>query len=134
PVAPGNGPIFSGNGPIPPGKVIASVTCKSDPTQSYAVYIPARGNKGALPVVYFFDPHGDGALPLNKYRSLAESYGFILVGSNNSKNGNDWNTTENSWRHVADDTKNRLKIDGSRVYTCGFSGGAKVASYIALQH
>ncbi|HXO78111.1 MAG TPA: hypothetical protein VN824_22810, partial [Puia sp.] len=32
------------------------------------------------------------------------------------------------------DTKVRLKINGSRMYTCGFSGGAKVAGYVAIQH
>src|SRR5436190_23187617 len=54
------------------GKVIAHVTCKSEESQSYALYIPLKGNKEALPVIYFFDPHGDGTLPLNKYRALAE--------------------------------------------------------------
>ena len=117
-----------------PGQLTNPVTCKADPTQSYAVYIPVKGNSQPLPIIYFFDPHADGALPLNKYKALADAYGFILVGSNNSKNGNDWATTENIWRRLADDTKSRLKIDPRRVYTCGFSGGAKVASYIALQH
>jgi hypothetical protein len=114
------------------GKVIDSVVCKTDATQSYALYIPIRGDKQALPIIYFFDPHGDGALPLRKYRMLAETYGFILAGSNNSKNGNDWPTTENIWRHLYSDTQGRLKIRRDRIYTCGFSGGAKVASYVAI--
>jgi len=57
-----------------------------------------------------------------------------LIGSNNSKNGNDWNTTEKIWNTISTDTKKRLKINSNRIYTCGFSGGGKVASYIALQH
>jgi hypothetical protein len=126
------GKFQSGN--IVPGKIIDTVSCKTDPTQSYALYIPVKGNKEVLPIIYCFDPHGDGALPLKKYRSLADAYGFILVGSNNSKNGNDWQTTENSWRHLFDDTQDRLKIDRHRIYTCGFSGGAKVAGFVALQH
>ena len=116
------------------GKVIDTVICKSDPTQSYALYIPVRSNKGVLPVIYFFDPHANGALPLKKYQSLAEAYGFILIGSNNSKNGNDWPATENIWRHLSADVQSRLRINGNRIYTCGFSGGAKVAGYVALQH
>src|SRR5580658_4793283 len=94
--------------PFMPGKIIERVVCQGDTSQSYALYIPLRGNGASggriggsgsgglegdrggdaapLPVVYFFDPHGVGALPLRKYRSLAEAYGFILVGSNNSKN------------------------------------------------
>lgn len=122
------------NDPFESGKLIEKVVCKVDATQTYALYIPIKGNKGPLPVVYLFDPHGDGTLPLRKYKSLADAYGFIFVGSNNSKNGNDWQTTESIWQHLSEDTKARLNIDGKRVYTCGFSGGAKVASYIALQH
>lgn len=116
------------------GKVIDSVICQSDPSQSYALYIPKKGNGTALPIIYFFDPHAAGALPLNKYKSLADAYGFILIGSNNSKNGNDWPVTENIWQRLLEDTKARLKIDSNRIYTGGFSGGAKVASYGALEH
>jgi hypothetical protein len=114
--------------------VIDPVVCAGDPTQSYALYIPKRGNGSPLPVVYFFDSHGVGALPLNKYRMLADTYGFILVGSNNSKNGNDWGVTEKIWGQLFEDTRSRLKINAGRIYTCGFSGGAKVASYVAIQH
>ena len=116
------------------GKVIPHVTCKTDAAQSYALYIPAKGNKETFPVIYFFDPHADGSLPLNKYKALADEYDFILIGSNNSKNGNDWSTTENIWSTLFDDTQKRLKINSNRIYTCGFSGGAKVASYVALNH
>jgi len=125
--------VYAGDG-IQPGKVVDTVFCKADVTQSYALYIPAKGNANVLPIIYFFDPHGDGSLPLNKYKLLAETYGFILAGSNNSKNGNDWSTTEKIWQQLAADTKGRLKINGSRMYTCGFSGGAKVAGYVAIQH
>jgi pimeloyl-ACP methyl ester carboxylesterase len=117
-----------------PGKILNPILCQSDPTQSYALYIPAKGNKTPLPVIYFFDPHADGGLPLSKYQSLADEYGFILVGSNNSKNGNDYPTAENIWRHLLEDTRARLKVSSDRIYTGGFSGGAKVAGYIALRH
>ncbi|KAA9040715.1 hypothetical protein FW778_01350 [Ginsengibacter hankyongi] len=116
------------------GKIITHVIYKTDPAQSYALYIPAKGNKETLPVVYFFDPHGDGSLPLDKYKALADVYNFILVGSNNSKNGNDWSTAENIWNTLFDDTQKRLKINAKRIYLCGFSGGAKVATYLALHH
>ncbi|HVS97499.1 MAG TPA: hypothetical protein VHE54_13490 [Puia sp.] len=118
---------------ILPGRIADSVRCKADPSQTYAVYMPARGNKEALPAVYFFDSHGVGALPLRKYKALADTYGFIFIGSNNSKNGNDWNTTETIWRKLSEDTRLRLKINVSRLYTVGFSGGAKVASFVAIQ-
>ncbi len=111
-----------------------SVRCTADPSQTYALYVPAKGNSIAMPVAYCFDPHGAGVLPVRKYKALADAYGFILVGSNNSKNGNDWASTETIWQALSADTRSRLKIDSRRVYTIGFSGGAKVAGYIAIQH
>ncbi|WP_343672932.1 hypothetical protein [Chitinophaga sp.] len=116
---------------FPTGKVIDTVACKADPSQTYALYIPP-GNNGA--VIYCFDAHGAGVLPLNNYKTLADKYGYILVGSNNSKNGNDWGTTENIWQALEKDTRARLHIDTSHVYALGFSGGAKVAGYVALNH
>jgi predicted esterase len=116
------------------GKIINPVFCQADVNQSYALYIPANNNKKSSPVVYFFDPHGEGALPLEKYKALADSFHYILIGSNNSKNENDWNDAEKIWNTLSNDSQNRLPIDKNRIYTCGFSGGAKVATFIALQH
>src|SRR5258708_2333352 len=99
----------------------------------YALYVPKKGGPKAMPVVFFFDPHGDGSLPLRMYQTLGEAYGFILVGSNLSKNGNDWPTTQNIWNKLYSDIRQRLHPDGNRIYLCGFSGGAKVAGYVAIQ-
>src|SRR5215467_3152400 len=117
---------------FPAGKIIEHIICRGNATQSYALYIPPRNEK--FTVIYFFDPHGDGALPLKKYKALADKYNYVLIGSNNSKNGNDWTTTENIWQTLFNDTQGRLICNKDRIYACGFSGGAKVASYIALHH
>jgi hypothetical protein len=114
------------------GKIIPHITCKKDATQSYALYIPITQNAAPMPVIYCFDPHGDGTLPLKNYKALADAYHFILIGSNNSKNGNDWNTAQNIWNTLFNDTQSRLSINTNRIYACGFSGGAKVAGFIAL--
>ena len=116
------------------GKIINPVHCLSDPSKSYALYIPLESHDESLPVIYFFDPHGDGSLPLQKYQALADKYQFIFIGSNDSKNGNDLNESENIWNILNEDVQKRIKINSNRIYTCGFSGGAKVASLIALQH
>jgi predicted esterase len=117
---------------FPAGKIIDHIACKNDPSQSYAIYVPLNTEK--FTAVYFFDPHGDGSLPVKKYKDLADKYKYVLIGSNNSKNGNDWQTTENIWQNLFNDTQQKFIFDHDRIYTCGFSGGAKVASYIALHH
>jgi len=126
--------ILCSIGMVSRSQMTDSVRCKTDPGQAYAMYVPPKAKTAVLPLVYCFDPHGAGALPVKKYRALADAYGFILVGSYNSRNGNDWPTTENIWQQLSADVSGRLKFDSRRVYTLGFSGGAKVASYIAIQH
>lgn len=116
------------------GKIMNPVLCQSDPTKSYALYIPEDTSNKPLPIVYFFDAHGDGALPVKKYKVLADSFHFILAGSNDSKNGNDWNDAESIWSILNDDVQKRVPVNSDRIYTCGFSGGAKVATFIALHH
>src|SRR4051794_20450365 len=124
--------IQSAKDSFPTGKIIEKVVCKNNTSQSYALYIPISQNNVPMPVIYCFDPHGAGTLPLKNYKALADVYHFILVGSNNSKNGNDWNATQQIWNSLFYDTQNRLLFNSNRIYTCGFSGGAKVAGYVAM--
>jgi hypothetical protein len=83
-------------------------------------------------VIYFFDPHGVGNLPLIVYKNLAEKYGFIIAGTYGSKNGMPWAESEKAANAFMDDLSQRLSIDKDRVYTFGFSGGARVACSVAL--
>jgi pimeloyl-ACP methyl ester carboxylesterase len=87
-----------------------------------------------MPILYLFDSHGKGSFPVSRYKTLADTYGFILVCSNDSKNGNDYITSDHIWLALTGDTRARLAIDTSRIYACGFSGGAKVAGYVAIMH
>ena len=119
---------------LPTGKLIPRIVCRADAGESYALYIPAKNNETPMPVIYFFDPHADGEGALKRYMTLADRYGFAMAASNNSKNGNDWPAEEHTWSSLYNDTRNRFPIKPGRVYTCGFSGGAKAATYFALQH
>lgn len=73
-------------------------------------------------------------MPLIKYKALAEKFRFIFVGSNNSRNGQELQEDDQIWQKLWNDTRRRIPLDPSRVYVCGFSGGAKVASYLGLAH
>jgi predicted esterase len=115
------------------GKIISNVVCQAAPNQSYALYIPEANANQHLPIIYFFDPHGDGLLPVKKYKALADSFHFILAGSNNSKNGNDFNDAGNIFEAMNADVQKRVAMNADRIYLCGFSGGAKVATYLALR-
>lgn len=117
--------------PLPSPGTIADVVCSADPNQSYSLYLPSNYTvEKRWPVIYFFDPGGRGRRPVEMYKDIAEKYGFVFAGSNNSRNFSD-NQSEavNAlWR----DTHMRLALDDRRVYVSGFSGGARVAGMMAL--
>ncbi len=113
-----------------PGQ-IGDVVCISDAAQSYALYLPSGyGPAKRWPIIYFFDPAGRGRRPLELYKEVAETYGFILAGSNNSRNfSRDQGKAVNA---IWQDTHARLGIEEHRSYASGFSGGARVAGAMAL--
>lgn len=119
------------------GKIHEKVTCSANPEITYALYLPAKVKPGSLqtwPVIVFFDPHASGLLPVQKYRELAEKHGYILLGSNNSKNGQAAGETETIAMALLTEVLSNYPADTSRIYTAGFSGGSRVASMIALTH
>jgi dienelactone hydrolase len=113
--------------------LIPSIRCKADTSLSYALYLPKQYSAFMkLPVIFLFDSHGSGSFPIEKYKGLAEKYGYILAGSNNSKNGMSWEQNRPQIRTFMKDVAERVYIDSRRIYTCGFSGGSRVASSVAI--
>lgn len=115
------------------GKVLNPVYVKGDSSVSYALYLPSSySTEKKYPVIYFFDPHAGGHIPIDKYKDLAEKYNYIIIGSNNSENGMKWDHIGPVIQNMMGDAKLRMSIDPQRIYTGGFSGGARVASSTAI--
>jgi predicted esterase len=116
---------------LPRGQITADVKCAAAPSHSYAVYLPTRYTPDrAWPVILAFDPGGRGRMPVERYQAAAEQYGFIVAGSNTSRNG-DQDTSQAVIAMTAD-VQSRFAVDPKRVYTAGMSGGARVALWAAL--
>ena len=110
---------------------IKNIVITQDTTQSYCIYLPAGYNiKKKWPVLFMFDSHGDGKFAINHAKEAAERFGYILVGSNNSKNGVE--NIDHIVNVLFSDVFSHYSIDEKRVYTAGFSGGGRVASNIAI--
>ena len=127
----------SGNGvsqkKIETGKVLPVVKCSSDSAISYALFVPSKyDDNEKWPLIIAFDPHAAGQLPVNLLQEEAEKHGFIVAGSNNSKNGMDFNESKSIYHKMLDDLTARFSIDTARVYTLGFSGGGRVAGSLAM--
>ena len=122
------------------GKVHEHLSCKENTLYTYSLYLPSScanrfnqtpGSK-KFPVVLAFDPSGDGSLPVKLYSKLAEKYGFILVGSNDSRNMQPPAENEAVVDAMFREIENRLPIDTSAIYLMGFSGGSRVATAAAM--
>jgi len=117
---------------LPVGTLIPSITCDANPKQSYALYLPSNISPNRnWPIIYVFDPGARGQLAVETIRAAAEKYGYIVAASNNSHNGPLGGFAEAAdamWR----DTQTKLPVDEHRRYTAGMSGGARVATRIAL--
>ncbi len=122
----------SGREELARGQVIEKVACSNDATQTYALYLPSRYSPDkAWPILYAFDAGARGVLPVQRFKDGAERYGYIVAGSNNSRNG-PIAVSEAALRALLADTASRFSIDPTRVYLTGFSGGARVAVLAGL--
>jgi predicted esterase len=117
--------------PLQTGVILPRVTAMRQPEQSYALYLPSAYSQDKLwPIIYAFDPGARGSVPVELMKEAAERNGYILVGSNNSRNGS-WKIEAEAAEAIIKDTHARLSVDDRRVYFAGFSGGARVAAQIA---
>jgi len=113
--------------------VIPAVVCTKNVSHTYALYLPSKYDaEKKYPVIICFDSHASGYKPVELFKEDAEKYGYILVGSNVSKNGTPLQSTFEHYDILLDDLLTRFNIDKGRIYTCGFSGGSRVASSIAI--
>ncbi|PYT02694.1 MAG: hypothetical protein DMF65_05860 [Acidobacteria bacterium] len=116
---------------LPKGVVVEKVSCRGDAEQTYALYLPSGYTpEKSWPIIYAFDPGARGKLPIGLFREAAERDGYIVVGSNNSRNGPDV-PLQKILTSLWDDTHARFNVDARRVYAAGFSGGARVACLFA---
>ncbi len=119
---------------LDPGKLIPSVACEAEPQNSYALYLPSGYDAGReWPLILAFDPSGNGHRPVEGFRVAAERYGYIVAGSNDSRNYTSWEFKFAAAAAVWRDVAGRFSIDPRRVYTAGFSGGARMATEVALR-
>jgi poly(3-hydroxybutyrate) depolymerase len=68
---------------------------------------------------------------VEKFQAAAETYGYIIAASNNSRNG-PYAVSQAAAQAMSTDVSRRFNIDPKRVYLAGMSGGARVATVIAL--
>jgi hypothetical protein len=117
------------------GKIINNVVCKDDQSLGYCLYLPSNYtiNKN-WPIIYCFDSKGEGKIPVTLFKKTAEKYGYVIAGSNSSRNG----LQMQDIKHITDvfiaDVNEKIAVNSNRVYLAGFSGGARVACSVAFNN
>ncbi len=111
----------------PPVRNIRQVEVPHHQGQSYWMFAPANYTADrAWPVLYCLDPAARGRVPVERFAAAAEKAGFLVAGSDNSRNG-PMPPVHEAINLMVNDTHERYSIDDSRAYVAGFSGGARVA-------
>lgn len=117
---------------LPVGAITDSVVVADAAGETYALYLPGSyDGLNALPIVFVFDPAARGRTAITPFVPAAEKYQYILIGSNNTRNGPydvNFKVAQRLFSHCL----NAYKILPQRIYTAGFSGGARLAATIAI--
>jgi poly(3-hydroxybutyrate) depolymerase len=109
-----------------PGQA-TTVTCKASPNQTYACYVPAKySKKKKWPILYCYSPGGNGMSFVRMFKDVCERQGWIVVGSNNARNG-PGGPIITAMKAMWKDTHDRFSINDKRCYASGFSGGSGMA-------
>jgi predicted esterase len=117
---------------LPRGVIVDDVKCAADAAQSYALYLPSNYSRDrGWNLLMAFHPAARGRAMVEKYQAAAEQYGYIVAGSNTSRNGS-FTASAAAVKAMSADLGQRFAIDASRVYLTGMSGGARVALMVAL--
>ncbi len=117
---------------FPTGTILDDVKCAADPSESYALYLPSTYTpERSWNLLMAFHPSARGRALVELYRTAAEQYGYIVAGSNTSRNG-PLAVSLKAVQAMSGDLGHRFAIDARRVYMTGMSGGARVGLQVAL--
>ncbi|XLS28401.1 hypothetical protein ACJD0Z_14485 [Flavobacteriaceae bacterium M23B6Z8] len=114
------------------GVVIDQIEMVTDSTATYTLYLPQEFTMNQKwPLLFVFDPEGNGKRAVELFKDVAEKYDFIVVASNQIKN----DVLEKNlarFDKLSLEIGKTYPIQTTRIFTAGFSGGARLATTIAV--
>lgn len=114
------------------GIINDSVRVTNAPNESYAIYFPKKYDfRTPSALVFIFEPDARGKMGIEPFILAAETYNYVLVCSNTSKNGLVQDNVAIANR-LFDTVLGTYHIDSSQLYISGFSGGSRLAGFFAI--
>jgi predicted esterase len=115
------------------GHLRERVTSTSDPSQTYALYLPPDYTTDRRwPVLFVLDPRGRALLALHLFRNAAARHGWIVMSSYNTLSDGPPEPNLNAMEAMLRSAQDSLSINPSRLYLAGFSGTARAALRFAV--
>jgi len=119
-------------GEFEPGKIIEEVQCRKAQSYSYLLYLPSSytpDRAEGWPVLFAMDPGGGNKNSIRLHIKGAEKNNWIIAMSIQSKNGN--KRSDHAIAAMVGDVFKRFAVDQERCYATGFSGGGRMAFWLA---
>ncbi len=111
------------------GAIIDAMPVNDSISESFSLYLPAGFEVSKKwPVVFVFDMQGRGKQAVGMFMAAAEEQGYILAASNNVQDSLTLSKNILISNRMFNRAFSLLPIDKNRVYTAGFSSGARLAS------
>ncbi len=112
---------------LQPGKVTEHITSFSQPSQKYALFLPTEYTpEKHHPIVFILDPRQRALFPLMNFKDAADSLGYILISSYNSRSDGDPQINIDALNTMINDAFQLVSVDTTRFYLAGFSGTARM--------
>jgi dienelactone hydrolase len=121
---------LAGDVDLPEAGKSKRVVCLADPDQDYQLSLPPGYRKGTpAPILYCFDANANGRGFVNRYQPLVEKHGWIVAASLQARNGPS-EPIKAAIDAILRDTEWRLSLHGKKRFGTGFSGGARMSSWL----
>ncbi|MEE9364599.1 MAG: alpha/beta hydrolase [Cellulophaga sp.] len=115
------------------GIIVDSIKVHDSKEETFAVYLPRNFDTSKKwPVLFVFDLQGRGRQVLGVFKEAAEKEGYILAASNNVNDSLSISQNIVLTSSLINRVSNIFPLQRERMYTAGFSSGAKLASVIPV--
>ena len=99
-------------------------TEKTDAGNTFHVYYPkSYTSEKKPPMLILFSPGGGGKGIMNNFKQGADSLGWVVVGCDKLKNGQNWGEGKTIFNDLLPVIEERVDHDPELLYMGGFSGG-----------
>ena len=99
--------------------------------ETYSLYVPTDFDQSRKwPVIVVCDMQGRGKRAISMFKNAAEKYGYVLVGPNSLKDTTSIAKNVLALNRLSKKLGELIPLDSTRVYSAGFSAGARFASLV----